>query len=72
MSEDILPELVDRVSWLDELDKRPLVSGRPCDESSEGPVWPAEYGGGRPSYVTANETGEPGFEVSRLFTGYIL
>lgn len=72
MSEDILPELVDRVSWLEELDKRPPVSGFPCDENSKGSAWPSEYGGGRPSYDPANETGEPGLETARLLTGCIL
>jgi len=43
-----------------------------CDESSEGPVWKSEYGGGRPLYVAANETGEPGFEVAMLFTDFLL
>lgn len=54
------------------MDERPPMSEFSCEEGSDGPVCISEYGGGRPSYVVTNETGEQGFEVARLLTECLL
>lgn len=72
VSEDMLPELVDKVSRWVSIDGHLPVSGCSFAGSSEGSVWPSEYGGGRPSYVVADVAGESRFEVVGLLTEYLL